>query len=138
MPRHPPIALKTLDHSHYQCPSGMCRRPGQPRGYPGNLRLPELVSKRPASRDLSAGAVRQPIIGGRLSVSPRQTITFDMPSALEEQASRGIALRSWSSNKSSLYDVNRTGSRLESSLQTHMRMTGSSRTPGVSTPVQRR
>ncbi len=39
MPRHPPIALKTLDHSHCQCPPQE-RRDQQ---------------KRPASRDLSGG-----------------------------------------------------------------------------------
>jgi hypothetical protein len=31
MPRHPPIALKTLDHSHCQCPSSMFPRIKDPR-----------------------------------------------------------------------------------------------------------
>ena len=53
MPRHPPIALKTLDRSHCQC---------SPR--------PETkmtLAKRPASRDQFGGAVRQPIICRHLS-----------------------------------------------------------------------
>ena len=44
MPRHPPIALKTLDRSHCQCPSGLLRT--------------VIDTKRPASRDRSGGAVR--------------------------------------------------------------------------------
>ncbi len=41
MPRHPPVALKTLDHSHCQCPSGFASK--------------WISAERPASRDLSGG-----------------------------------------------------------------------------------
>jgi hypothetical protein len=59
MPRHPPVALKTLDHSHCQCPP-------EPE--------PEADwQKRPASRDLSGGAVKQPIRCEGLSVLSRRT-----------------------------------------------------------------
>jgi hypothetical protein len=58
MPRHPPIALKTLDRSHCQCPSR------NPEGIVARTRScaePDfngIGTKRPASRDLSRGAVR--------------------------------------------------------------------------------
>jgi hypothetical protein len=66
MPRHPPIALKTLDRSHCQCP------PRKPEGFVApdailkglssrydTRRLPDGIgTKRPASRDQSGGAVR--------------------------------------------------------------------------------
>ena len=81
MPRHPPIALKTLDRSHCQCPS---RNPGGIVARTRSCAEPGfngIGTKRPASRDRSRGAVRQPIICGRLSVSPRQTRAFDAQSA---------------------------------------------------------
>ena len=77
MPRHPPIALKTLDRSHCQCPS---RNPGGIVARTRSCAEPGfngIGTKRPASRDPSGGAVRQPIICGRLSVSPRQTRAID-------------------------------------------------------------
>ena len=78
MPRHPPIALKTLDHSHCQCPShNSIGVDARARSCAGPA-LNGIGIKRPASRDLIEGAVRQPIICGRLSVSPRQTRAIDM------------------------------------------------------------
>ena len=77
MPRHPPIALKTLDRSHCQCPS---RNPGGIVARTRSCAEPGfngIGTKRPASRDRSEGAARQPIICGRLSVSPRQTRAID-------------------------------------------------------------
>ena len=76
MPRHPPIALKTLDRSHCQCPSARSRRDRRfsqtltglasarsqrDRRYVTTLRVARDVigTKRPASRDRFEGAVRQ-------------------------------------------------------------------------------
>ena len=53
MPRHPPNALTTLDRSHCQCP---CSRTD--------------LAERPASRDLSDGAVRQPIMLAAIGAWP--------------------------------------------------------------------
>ena len=69
MPRHPPIALKTLDRSHCQCPpqrnsEGIVASCALPR----ERRLNQILcgtqfdvigTKRPASRDRFEGAVRQ-------------------------------------------------------------------------------
>ena len=54
-----------------------------------------IGTKRPASRDLSRGAVRQPIMCGRLSVSPRQTKAIDAQPAecrnnREPHSSQGV------------------------------------------------
>jgi hypothetical protein len=61
MPRHPPIALKTLDRSHCQCPP--LRHPEGASQLASRFlcgkRLQWNWLKRPASRDLSKGAVRQ-------------------------------------------------------------------------------
>jgi hypothetical protein len=55
MPRHPPIALKTLDRSHCQCPPGL---------------LPMSSARKTSfSRSARRPAVKRPIMGGRLSVS---------------------------------------------------------------------
>jgi hypothetical protein len=81
MPRHPPIALKTLDHSHCQYPSVFRLRMvlvqkvlqllgGHAAPFTG---CDIAILKRPASRDLSDGAVRQPIMGRGLSVHLRRT-----------------------------------------------------------------
>ena len=67
MPRHPPIALKTLDRSHCQCPSGSLRMPLAQKD--------QLLEICPGER------LGKPIICGRLSVSPRQTRAFNAQSA---------------------------------------------------------
>ena len=55
MPRHPPIALKTLDRSHCQCPPGL---------------LPTVLARKTSfSRSVRWPAVKPPIIRWRLSVS---------------------------------------------------------------------
>jgi hypothetical protein len=55
MPRHPPIALKTLDRSHCQCPPGL---------------LPTSSARKTSfSRSVRWPAVKPPIICRRLSVS---------------------------------------------------------------------
>lgn len=77
MPRHPPIALKTLDRSHCQCPSARFRRnrrfslplarPASARSrrdrrlnqIPCGIWFDVIGTKRPASRDRFEGAVRQ-------------------------------------------------------------------------------
>src|SRR5262245_25032561 len=54
MPRHPPIALKTLDRSHCQCPPGL---------------LPTVLARKTSfSRSVRWPAVKPPIICRRLSV----------------------------------------------------------------------
>ncbi len=56
MPRHPPIALKTLDHSHCQCPSGSLRT--------------VLAEKTSFSRLVRWPAVKPPIILEGIERSP--------------------------------------------------------------------
>ncbi len=73
-----------------------CRHPVQRPPTPRERRTRQRhISKRPASRDRSGGAVRQPIIGGGLSVTPRQTNPHN--------PSQGGANRS--PNPSSLHNV---------------------------------
>ena len=90
MPRHPPIALKTLDRSHCQCPPAQSRRDCR-----FSLPLARLASaqsrrdcrlnrtlcriqfdvigtKRPASRDRFEGAVRQTHHMREIERLPRQ------------------------------------------------------------------
>src|SRR5688572_19598274 len=59
MPRHPPIALKTLDRSHCQCPPARSREIVTTAKSCAGFSLDGISQKRPASRDLSGGAVRQ-------------------------------------------------------------------------------
>lgn len=76
MPRHPPIALKTLDRSHCQCPSARSRRDRRLNQILCGIQFDVIGTKRPASRDRFEGAVRQPIICRRLSVSCDKSRTF--------------------------------------------------------------
>lgn len=90
MPRHPPIALKTLDRSHCQCPPAQSRRDcrfslplarlasAQSRR---DCRLDQILcrirsdvigTKRPASRDRFEGAVRQTHHMREIERLPRQ------------------------------------------------------------------
>lgn len=71
MPRHPPIALKTLDRSHCQCPPARSRRD---RRFVTTLRvaLDVIGTKRPASRDRFEGAVRQTHHMREIERLPRQ------------------------------------------------------------------
>ena len=76
MPRHPPIALKTLDRSHCQCPSrdleeivARTRSCAEP-GFNG------IGTKRPASRDRFEGAVRQTHHMREIERLPRQITTL--------------------------------------------------------------
>src|SRR5690606_15550919 len=89
MPRHPPIALKTLDRSHYQCPSGSLRTVLAQKD--------QLLEIRPRVR------LGKPIIDRRLSVSRDKPKPSTRRSA-ERQNLLGTALRLRSSNKSSLHD----------------------------------
>lgn len=56
MPRHPPIALKTLDHSHCQCSSGLLQT--------------TLAEKTSFSRSVRWPAVKPPIIVEGIERSP--------------------------------------------------------------------
>ena len=95
MPRHPPIALKTLDRSHCQCP------PARSRGivasakscagfhWMGLAQKDQLLETCPGAR------LGKPIISGRLSVSPRQTRAIDVQPAecrnnREPHSSQGV------------------------------------------------
>jgi hypothetical protein len=100
MPRHPPIALKTLDHSHCQCPSLRSSRIVARSGSCAGPELNGIGTKRPASRDLFAGAVRQPIIVPAIERRRRRTTGW------------------WNTNKSSLHDVRQNRQRARRSLQT--------------------
>lgn len=72
MPRHPPIALKTLDRSHCQYP------PRDPEGIVARTRscagssFNGIGTKRPASRDRFEGAVRQTHHMREIERLPRQ------------------------------------------------------------------
>lgn len=76
MPRHPPIALKTLDRSHCQYPSA------RPRGIVARARscagsrFNGIGTKRPASRDRFEGAVRQTHHMREIERLPRQITTL--------------------------------------------------------------
>lgn len=59
MPRHPPIALKTLDRSHCQCPPAQSRRDCRLNQILCGIQFDVIGTKRPASRDRFEGAVRQ-------------------------------------------------------------------------------
>ncbi len=59
MPRHPPIALKTLDRSHCQCPPARSRRDRRLNQILCGIQFDVIGTKRPASRDRFEGAVRQ-------------------------------------------------------------------------------
>ena len=117
MPRHPPIALKTLDRSHCQCP------PCNPEGIVTTAQTRRVCRYQAAScaghgfmvlaqKDQlleTCPRVRlgRPIMSGRLSVSPRQSKAFSIRPAGDTR-SPGAELQLWNSNKSSLYDVYRT------------------------------
>lgn len=90
MPRHPPIALKTLDRSHCQCPPAQSRRDCRfslplarlaSAQFRRNCRLNQILcgiqfdvigTKRPASRDRFEGAVRQTHHMREIERLPRQ------------------------------------------------------------------
>ena len=69
--------------------------------------------KRPASRDLSDGAVRQPIMCGRLSVSPRRTAIIITRPITKGYGPFKARLRQRNPNRSSLYDVIQNRQRTE-------------------------
>ena len=84
--------------AHLPTPEGMRVEPE-----PVQERRSMVSAQKDQLLEISPGVrLGKPIICGRLSVSPRQT----------------TALRPWSLNKSSLYDVNRTGRGPRSPLQT--------------------
>ena len=126
MPRHPPIALKTLDRSHCQCPSAQSRRDCR-----FSLPLARLASaqsrrdcrlnrtlcriqfdvigtKRPASRDRFEGAVRQTHHMREIERLPRQITNL---SAHEVRTNLLFTMS------------NRTSGEPRSSPQTFLRMT---------------
>ena len=72
MPRHPPIALKTLDRSHCQCPPAQFRRNCRLNQILCRIRLDVIGTKRPASRDRFEGAVRQTHHMREIERLPRQ------------------------------------------------------------------
>ena len=126
MPRHPPIALKTLDRSHCQYPSRnpqgivvqakpLARfsqaRSRRDRRFSNTLcgvLLNGIGTKRPASRDRFEGAVRQ---------------THHMQ-GIERPLRQIMALSDHEVRTNLLFTMsNRTGGEPRSSPQTHMRMT---------------
>jgi hypothetical protein len=95
MPRHPPIALKTLDRSHCQYPPARSQRDRRfshnPEGLSPLRDLEEIVArarscagsrfngigtKRPASRDRFEGAVRQTHHMREIERLPRQIMNL--------------------------------------------------------------
>lgn len=125
MPRHPPIALKTLDRSHCQCPpaqsEGLSLQPSPcevgVRAIPKDCRLSEILcgisldvigTKRPASRDRFEGAVRQTHHMQGIERPLRQITTL----AAHEVRTNLLFTMS-----------NRTGGEPRSSPQTLLRMT---------------
>lgn len=94
MPRHPPIALKTLDRSHCQYPPARFRRNRRFSQTLAGLastrsrrdrrvsqilcrtRLDVIGTKRPASRDRFEGAVRQTHHMREIERLPRQIVTL--------------------------------------------------------------
>jgi hypothetical protein len=99
MPRHPPIALKTLDRSHCQCPSVLAREPCSSHATDG------IGTKRPASRDLSGGAVRLTHHLPGIERPKRRTMLISTRPLTEGYGPSWARLRTWNPNKSSLYDV---------------------------------
>lgn len=93
MPRHPPIALKTLDRSHCQCSPAQSRRncrfsqtlassaSAQSKGLHLNqilcgIQFDVIGTKRPASRDRFEGAVRQTHHMREIERLPRQIMNL--------------------------------------------------------------
>ncbi len=74
MPRHPPIALKTLDRSHCQYPprDRISMRDRRFSQILCRIRLDGIGTKRPASRDRFEGAVRQTHHMREIERLPRQ------------------------------------------------------------------
>lgn len=126
MPRHPPIALKTLDRSHCQCPSaqseglslqplpcgvGVRAIPKELSPEPDPVRDPNSMSLAQKDQLLEIGSrvrLGKPIICGRLSVSRDKSRTFRLMKF--EQIF-------------SLRCQNRTSGKPRSSPQTFIRMT---------------
>ena len=94
--RHLIVLIANVHHS--------AEPPKSPRPF-GQPCADAIGTKRPASRDLSEGAVRQPIICGRLSVSPRQTRSQKTPDTQSFRFPHPTSWRTGSSNKSSLHNV---------------------------------
>lgn len=126
MPRHPPIALKTLDRSHCQCPSaqseglslqplpcgvGVRAIPKELSPEPDPVRDPHSMSLAQKDQLLEIGSrvrLGKPIICGRLSVPRDKSRTFRLMKF--EQIF-------------SLRCQNRTSGKPRSSPQTFIRMT---------------
>jgi hypothetical protein len=81
MPRHPPIALKTLDRSHCQYPPRDLEEIVASAKSCAGLGLMSLAQKDQLLEIGSRVRLGKPIICGRLSVSPRQTRAFNARSA---------------------------------------------------------
>ena len=77
-----------------------------------------IGTKRPASRDLSGGAVRQTNHLRGIERPLRQTTAVNACSRCKVLRLPGIMLGPWSPNKSSLYDVKQNKRRARSSPQT--------------------
>src|SRR5687768_726345 len=75
MPRHPPIALKTLDRSHCQCPPARSPRGSSQQLNPvRDFRLMASAKKDQLLETCPGARLGKPIMCGRLSVSPRRTV----------------------------------------------------------------
>ena len=85
MPRHPPIALKTLDRSHCRCPSAQSEGL-TPKPDPVRDRCSMVSAQKDQLLEIGPGVrLGKPIMHGRLSVSPRQTQAFSMQSAIRSK-----------------------------------------------------
>ena len=82
-----------------------------------------IGTKRPASRDLSGGAVRQTNHLRGIERPLRQTTAFSACSRCEVLRLPGIMLGPWSPNKSSLYDVKQNRRRAKKLAANFIRMT---------------
>ena len=108
MPRHPPIALKTLDRSHCQCPSVFLAHDPCPKVSQllGVMCWTDVIgTKRPASRDLNGGAVRLTHHLPGIERPRRRTVSIITRPPTEAYGTSRTEFRTRNPNKSSLYDV---------------------------------
>ncbi len=108
MPRHPPIALKTLDRSHCQCPSSDRWN---------------WHKKTSFSRSVRGQRLGKPIMCGGLSVLPRRTVSIDAQPITEGYGPSKAELRTRNPNKSSLHDFKQNRRRAIARRKPCLRMT---------------
>ena len=154
MPRHPPIALKTLDRSHCQCPPAQsrsdCRFSLSLTGsasaqFRRNCRMEQILcrirsdvigTKRPASRDRFEGAVRQAHHMREIERLPRQITNL---SAHEVRTNLLFTMSNRTSGKPRKLTTNLFTNDFfsPSLLDTSARSTGPSRTATIPSGLRR-